>query len=186
MNTGSIDGDFAKNERWYRGIIVTLSVVVPVLVAILLFIPQTGKLGDINVSFLPHLNGVLNTATAIALMVGYYFVKKKNQEYHRLAMLSAFAISSMFLVSYVVYHFQSAPTKFGGTGLIKGVYYFLLLTHIALAAIVVPFVLFSLYYALTKQIARHKKVVKYTFPIWLYVSVTGVIVYLMISPYYIH
>jgi putative membrane protein len=101
-------------------------------------------------------------------------------------MLSAFSISCIFLVSYVAYHFQAAPTKFGGTGIVKGIYYFLLLTHIVLAAVVVPFVLFSLYFALTKQIARHKKVVKYTFPIWLYVAVTGVIVYLMISPYYIH
>jgi putative membrane protein len=187
MSTGSIDGgDFAKNERLYRGIIVVLSVAIPVVVAVLLFIPQTGKLGDINVSFLPHLNGVLNTATAVALLVGYYFIKNKNQEYHRLAMLSAFSISCIFLVSYVAYHFQAAPTKFGGTGIVKGIYYFLLLTHIVLAAVVVPFVLFSLYFALTKQIARHKKVVKYTFPIWLYVAVTGVIVYLMISPYYIH
>lgn len=186
MSTGSIDSDFSKNEKLYRGIIVILSVLVPVLVAILLFIPQTGKLGDINVSFLPHLNGVLNTATALALLVGYYFIKKNNREYHRMAMLSAFSISSIFLISYVVYHFQSAPTKFGGEGLVKGIYYFLLLTHIALAAIVVPFVLFSLYFALTNQITKHKKIVKFTFPIWLYVSVTGVIVYLMISPYYVH
>ena len=78
MSTGSIDSDFSKNEKLYRSIIVVLSVLVPVLVAILLFIPQTGKLGDINVSFLPHLNGVLNTATALALLVGYYFIKKNN------------------------------------------------------------------------------------------------------------
>jgi len=186
MSTESIDGDLSNTERIYRGIIIFLSVAIPVVVAILLFIPQTGKLGDLNVSFLPHLNGVLNTATAMALISGFYFIKRKNEAHHRTSMLSAFFISCFFLVSYVIYHFQAAPTKFGGEGLVKGIYYFLLITHIVLAAVVVPFVLFSLYFALTKQIIRHKKIVKFTFPIWLYVSVTGVIVYLMISPYYVH
>jgi putative membrane protein len=99
-------------------------------------------------------------------------------------MITAFALSSLFLICYVIYHYQAPSTKFMGEGLIRGVYFFILITHIILAAIVVPFVLLSIYFAITKQFTKHKKIVKWTFPIWLYVAITGVIVYLMISPYY--
>ena len=105
-------------------------------------------------------------------------------KYHRISMMSAFVLGSLFLVSYVIYHSMADSTTFGGEGWIRPVYYFLLLSHILLAIVVVPFVLFAFYFALTDKIEKHKKIVKYTFPIWLYVSVTGVLVYLMISPYY--
>jgi putative membrane protein len=173
-----------KQNNTYLIIIGILSVAIPVLVAVLLFIPQTGKLGDLNVSFLPHLNAVLNSATAIALICGYIFIKKGNTRYHTTSMITAFALSSLFLICYVIYHYQAPSTKFMGEGLIRGVYFFILITHIILAAIVVPFVLLSIYFAITKQFTKHKKIVKWTFPIWLYVAITGVIVYLMISPYY--
>ena len=112
-------------------------------------------------------------------------IKQKKIEYHRTFMMSAFILSSIFLVSYVIYHNQVESTKFGGEGVIKYLYYVILLTHIVLAAIVVPFVLLAIYYAWTKQIEQHKKIVKWTWPIWTYVAISGVIVYLMISPYYI-
>jgi putative membrane protein len=171
-------------ESKYRNLIIVLSVAIPVVVALLIFFPQTGKLGDYDVSFLPHLNGILNTATSLCLIAGFIFIKNRNESMHRVMMMSAFLLSSIFLVSYVVYHFQAEPTRFGGEGLVKYIYYFILLTHILLAAIVVPFVLFSIYYALTDQRIKHKKIVKWTFPIWTYVAITGVVVYLMISPYY--
>ncbi len=101
-------------------------------------------------------------------------------------MLAAFTLGALFLVCYILYHISNASTPFGGEGFIRPVYYFLLITHIGLSIVVVRFVLQAVYYALTNQLARHRKVVKYAFPIWLYVSVTGVIVYLMISPYYAH
>jgi putative membrane protein len=173
-----------KKNNLYLIIIGLLSVAIPVLVSILLFIPQTGKLGDLDVSFLPHLNAVLNSATALSLVAGYIFIKQGNRRYHTTAMITAFALSFLFLVSYVIYHYQAPPTRFGGEGLIRGIYFLILLTHIVLAAIVVPFVLLSIYFAASKQLFRHKKIVKWTFPIWLYVAVTGVVVYLMISPYY--
>jgi putative membrane protein len=173
-----------KKNNIYLIIIGVLSVAIPVVVSLLIFIPQTGKLGDLDVSFLPHLNGVLNTATALSLVAGYIFIKKGNRRYHTTAMITAFALSTLFLVSYVIYHFQAPPTRFGGEGLIRGIYFFILITHIILAAIVVPFVLLSIYFAASRQFARHRKIVKWTFPIWLYVAVTGVVVYLMISPYY--
>lgn len=173
-----------KKNNIYLISIGALSVAIPIVVSLLIFIPQTGRLGDLNVSFLPHLNAVLNSATAFSLIAGYVFIKKGNRQYHTTAMITAFALSTLFLVSYVVYHFQAPPTKFGGDGLIRGIYFIILITHIILAAIVVPFVLLSIYFAASKQFIKHRKIVKWTFPIWLYVAVTGVIVYLMISPYY--
>jgi putative membrane protein len=172
------------NERKSYLWIIVISVLIPVVVALLLFMPTRLNLGADFVYFLPHLNGVINTATSIALLAGYFFIGKKNIALHRASMSTAFILGSIFLVSYVVYHASAESTIFGGEGIIRGVYYFLLITHIILAAVVVPFVLFAFYFALSGKIDKHKKIVKYTFPIWLYVSVTGVIVYLMISPYY--
>ncbi|QHL87092.1 DUF420 domain-containing protein [Nibribacter ruber] len=173
-----------KKDTKYLVLIAILSVVVPLLVTFLLFMPQTGKLGDIDVSFLPQLHAVINSLTAVALVVGYYFIKQQNRRYHRFAMTTAFVLSICFLVSYVLYHYQVAPTPFGGEGTIKMVYYFILLTHIVLAAVIVPLVLLSVYFALSKQYQKHKKVSRWTFPLWLYVSITGVLVYILISPYY--
>lgn len=194
-----MEANAVRKNLTYQWLIGILSVVVPILVSILFYVPQTGKLGDLDVSYLPHLNAVLNSLTAVSLLAGFYFIKNKLISYHRLAMVVAFTLSSLFLISYVIYHYQGTHTLFGDANHdgklsteestlvtpIKYFYYVLLLTHIALAAIVVPFVLFSLYFAFTNQIAKHKKVVKYTFPIWLYVAMTGVLVYLMISQYYI-
>jgi putative membrane protein len=173
-----------RKNNTYLIIIGVLSVAIPVVVAILMFIPQTGKLGDLNVSFLPHLNAVLNSATALALICGFIFIRNGKKQYHITAMMTAFVLSSIFLVCYVIYHYQAPPTKFLGEGFIRGIYFFILLTHIILAAVVVPFVLLSIYFGISKQYQKHRKIVRWTFPIWLYVAVTGVIVYLMISPYY--
>ncbi|NLR92335.1 MULTISPECIES: DUF420 domain-containing protein [Flammeovirga] len=179
-------------------IIGVVSVLIPIVVALLLFIPQTGKLGDLDVSFLPHLNAVINAASAFALLLGFIFVKRGNVELHRLMMYIAFALGSIFLVSYVIYHFQGGHTIFGDVnhdGVLSAeeaaavatsrtVYIVLLLSHILLSAVVVPLVLIAIYFAITKQVTRHKKIVKWTYPIWQYVAVSGVLVYLMISPFY--
>jgi len=179
-----LSNSFQKNQNQYLILIGIFSVAIPVAVAVLLFLPQTGKLGDLDVSFLPHLNAVLNTATAFSLMLGFYFIKKGFIHYHRTAMFSAVGLSSLFLVSYVIYHYQAPHTSFGGQGIIRTVYFIILISHIILAAVIVPLVLLSIYFAISEQIDRHKKLVKWTFPIWLYVAVSGVVVYLMISPYY--
>lgn len=174
-----------NNDRTYLFIIAVLSVAVPLLVSFLLFIPQTGKLGDVDVTFLPKLHALLNSLTAIALLTGYYFVRNNNIRGHRFAMITAFTLSAFFLISYVTYHYQASPTSYGGAGSIKAVYYFILITHIILAAAIVPLVLLSVYFAVSDQIARHRKIARWTFPIWLYVAVTGVVVYFMIAPYYL-
>ena len=172
------------NNKKYDGLIKVLAIAVPLLVAILFGIPTKLNLGSWTKS-LPHINALLNSLTALCLVIGYLFIKNKNIKLHRLTMLFAFVMGSVFLVFYVLYHISNKATSFGEVGTIKVVYYILLISHVILAAVVVPFVLYAVYFALSGQIDRHKKIVKWTLPIWLYVSITGVIVYFMISPYYI-
>lgn len=168
----------------YNRLINIVAIAIPVVVAILLGIREKVDLGEWT-KLLPHINGVINSATSIFLLMGFYFIKNKNIAAHRRMMTSAFVLGSLFLVSYVLYHLSNESTPFGGEGLIRPVYYFLLISHITLSIVVVWFVLRAVYYAYSGQITEHKKAVKWAFPIWLYVSVTGVIVYLLISPYYV-
>ena len=172
-----------KNPKYNR-LINVVAVVVPVVVAILLGIRQKVDLGSWT-KILPHVNAVINTLTALLLILGYYFIRKKNVAAHRRTMTSAFVLGSMFLVGYVLYHLSNDSTVFGGVGLIRPIYYFLLISHIVLSVVVVWFVLRAVYFAYSNQIAQHKKTVRWALPIWLYVSVTGVIVYALISPYYL-
>ncbi|GAB4395733.1 MAG: DUF420 domain-containing protein [Microscillaceae bacterium] len=174
-----------KTNRFYLTLIGVISVLIPIVVAFLFFGGNNfTRIEGLKVTFLPHLNAVLNTATFICLVLGGWMIRQKKVAWHRTFMMSAFVLSSIFLVSYVVYHNNAQSTPFGGQGLIRYVYFFILITHILLAAVVVPFVLLAIYFAWTRQITRHKKIVKWTYPIWTYVAATGVIVYLMISPYY--
>jgi len=136
-------------------------------------------------SFLPPIYASINGVTAILLILAVRAIKNGNRSLHEKLMTSAIACSVIFLVMYVAYHMTSESTKFGGEGLIRYVYFFILLTHIALSVIIIPLVLFTYVRALSQQFDRHKKLARITFPLWLYVAVTGVVVYLMISPYYV-
>ena len=164
-------------------IITIVSVIIPLAVAVLLFMPSKIELfGDWTYK-LPHFNAVINSLTALFLVISFYMIKyKKNVSMHQLVNTLAFILGGIFLVSYIIYHSSVESTRYIGDS--KGIYYFFLISHILLSIVVVPFVLFAFYYSLSDQIKKHKKVVKYTFPIWLYVSVSGVIVYFMISPFY--
>ncbi len=187
----------AKENR-YLTLIGVLSVVIPLAVALLIFSPTKLALEGGWVDFLPHLNGMINSATTLALIAGLIFIKQKKIQYHKTAMLIAFVLGAIFLITYVIYHASAESTVFGDVngngsleatemnsiGNMRAVYLVILITHIILAVAVVPFVLLALYFALTEKIDRHKKIVRFAYPIWLYVSVTGVIVYLMISQYY--
>lgn len=175
-----------QNEAKVKGWIIGISILIPVAVAVLIFMPSKLDLGVEWVYFLPHLNAVINSAATLALIAGLIFIKKKNIAYHRASMSTAFGLGAIFLVSYVIYHGAAESTTFGGEGTVRIVYYFLLLTHIVLAAVALFPILFAYYYGLTDQREKHRKVVKFAYPIWLYVTVTGVIVYFMISPYYTH
>jgi len=170
-----------KSLLWIR----IFSIAIPLAVVVLLGLPTKLDLGD-WVYVLPDVIGVINTLTALALIAALVAVKRKNIDLHKKFNGLAFILGAVFLICYVLYHASAESTPFGGEGPIRYVYYFLLISHILLSIGVVPLVLLAFYYALNGMIDRHKRIVKYTFPIWLYVSVTGVAVYLMISPYYVH
>ena len=172
-----------EKEKRYFTLIRVLSIVIPLAVAVLLGVRQKVELGEWTKA-LPHFNAILNTTTAVALVIGLFAILRGNVSLHRLCMTIAFSLGALFLVSYVLYHLSNESTKFGGEGLVRYVYFFILISHIVLSIVVVPFVLLALYYALSSQFDRHVKTVRWAFPIWLYVSVTGVLAYLMISPYY--
>ncbi|MCE7043989.1 DUF420 domain-containing protein [Dyadobacter sp. CY312] len=174
-----------KNQKKYERIINVLAIVIPVAVAAILGIRQKVELGAWT-KVLPHVIGVINSLTALFLILGYYFIKKNNRNAHRQMMMSAFVLGAVFLVCYILYHISNESTPFGGTGsTLRFTYYFLLISHIVLSIGVVWFVLRAVYFGITNQLPQHRKAVKYAFPIWLYVSISGVIVYLMISPYYV-
>jgi putative membrane protein len=165
-----------------KTVINVLSVAIPVVVGVLLGIRVKVNLGEWT-KMLPHINAVINSLTAILLILGLVFIKQKNIKAHQNMMLAAFSLGSLFLVTYVLYHFSNESTKYPDNGY-RMIYLFILISHIVLSMGVVRFVLLSLYYALNKDFVNHKRMTKIAFPIWLYVSITGVIVYLMISPYY--
>lgn len=172
-------------EKRANQVINILAAVIPLAVAVLLGIRQKVDLGDWTTS-LPHINAVINSVTSVLLLMGLYFIRQKNIVAHKQTMLTAFAFGSVFLVSYVLYHLTNESTPFGGQGWVRPVYYFLLVSHIVLSVVVVWFVLRAVYFALTNQILKHKQTVRWAYPIWLYVSTTGVIVYFLIRPYYLH
>jgi putative membrane protein len=162
-----------------------LSVIVPVVVALLLAIPTKIDLGAWT-KWLPHAIGGINALTSLLLVAGWIAIRGKKIAWHRAAMTSAFALGAMFLVCYVTYHLSNPSTKFGGEGWIRTVYYFILLSHIGLSLLVLPLVLRAFLFAWMGRFEAHRRIARYAYPVWLYVSVTGVIAYWMISPYYQH
>lgn len=139
---------------------------------------------EIDFSFLPPFYSTLNALVAVALLFSLYFIKNKKVEAHKKTNVMALVLSILFLLAYVVYHITTEETKYGGEGTIRYIYFFLLITHIILAAVILPFILFTFIRAYTGQIDRHRKMAKWVYPLWLYVAVTGPIIYLMLRPYY--
>ncbi len=179
MNDNSIE---QKYNKW----IILLSVAIPVIVAVLFKV----KLKDFGVdvaplSFLPPIYATVNGITAFLLVGAVFAIKNGNRKRHEFLMKCAIGCSIVFLVMYVAYHMTSESTKFGGVGAIKYVYLFILITHIILSIVVIPLVLVTYVRALASKFDKHRKIARITFPIWLYVAVTGVIVYVMIAPYYV-
>lgn len=172
-----------KNDKLANIIILTLSVVVFALVVLMRKVKIDLGFG-FDTHIFPQLSALLNSIVSLLLIAGLIAVKQRNLALHKKLMLSAVVCSILFLVTYVLYHFTTVETKYGGEGLAKGIYYFILLTHISLAGIILPFILFAVYRGLTGEYDRHKKLTRYVWPIWFYVSVTGVVVYFMISPFY--
>ena len=139
---------------------------------------------DIDFGFLPPIHASLNALTAVILLFALYFIKNKEIENHRRSIYAALACSALFLVSYVLYHFTTPETKYGGEGTLRTVYFFFLITHVVLAGLILPFILLTFTRAYTGQFERHKKMARWVYPLWLYVALTGPVCYLMLRPYY--
>ena len=173
------------SDKTFFRIAMTISIVVFLLVVLLnkrvLSPPDTFPA---FIYKLPLLHAIINGTCAVLLIFSLRAIKAGKVDLHKKINLTTFGLSAVFLISYVTYHFFVPETSHGGDGILKTFYYFILLTHIPLAAAVLPLILLSFWYALTGKIDKHKKIVRFTYPIWLYVAVTGVLVYMMISPFY--
>lgn len=173
-----------KADRVMVPAIIAMSILVPLLVLVLMYLPQRQDLFGAQIGTFPFFHAVLNFTTAILLIIGYYLIKIREYKWHRNVMISAFVLSSIFLVSYVISKMSNDPVPYGGEGFLRPVYFFILITHIALSAVIVPLVLFTIYRGLTGENRKHAAIARWTFPIWLYVAVTGVLVYVFMAPYY--
>lgn len=173
-------------EKKYNKWIVVLSIIIPVVVGGL-FGVNLRKLGyDVEpLTFLPPIYATINGLTALLLIGAFLAIKNKNIAVHKALMTTAIVCSVVFLLMYVAYHMTSDSTSYGGEGIMRSVYFFILISHILLSIVIIPFVLITYVRAITKDYERHKKIARITFPMWLYVAVSGVIIYIMISPYYV-
>jgi putative membrane protein len=170
-----------EQEKKYNKWVVVFSITIPLVVAALFGI----KIPNVEpLTFLPPIYASINAFTALILVLAFFAIRRKNIQLHKKLMKTAIVLSALFLVMYVAYHMTSDSTKFGGEGTIKYLYYFILITHILMSIIVIPFVLITYIRAITNNIERHKKIARITFPLWLYVAISGVLVYIIISPYY--
>jgi putative membrane protein len=174
-------------EQKYNKWIIAVSIIIPIAVAALFGI-NLPKLGyDVKpLSFLPPIYATTNGLTAVTLFLAVWAIKRGNQKLHERLVKISIALSVLFLVMYVAYHMTSVSTAFGGEGIIRPIYFFILITHISLSVIIIPFVLVTYVRGISGSYERHKKLARITYPLWMYVAITGVIVFLMISPYYKH
>ena len=175
-----------KKDSLFIPLIIGLSIIIPIVVALLMLFPTVFHIESENYDFssLPFFHAILNGSTSVLLITGFILIKNKKTNLHKLAMLSAFVLSAVFLVSYVISKLTNEPVPFGGEGFIRYIYFFILISHILLSIPVLPLALFSIYRGITGDIGKHKSLVKWTFPIWIYVAITGVLVYVFMAPYY--
>lgn len=173
-----------KSDRTAVPIIIGLSIAVPVIVLVLMLLPERYNIFEVDSITFPLFHAILNFVTAILLIIGYFFMSIQNYVLHRNTMIAAFGLSVVFLLSYVLSKISNEPVPYGGEGALKYVYFFILISHILLSAIIVPLVLFTMYRGLSGQYEKHAQIARYTFPIWLYVAITGVLVFLFMMPYY--
>jgi putative membrane protein len=173
-----------KKTRNYKPLIWILTTAIISLITVAFSIPKLAILKGHNFSYLPLVNAVLNSITFIFLALAFIAIRQKNIQRHRNFIFSAFTATTLFLVCYLLYHYSTPSTKYGGDGPLRYIYFFLLITHIILAVVIVPLALITIGRGLNMEVPLHKKIARWTMPIWMYVSLTGVIVYLLISPYY--
>lgn len=181
-----MEKDLNAVELKYRKWIIILSITIPLVVALLFGIKLKNFGFDVEpLTFLPPIYATINGFTAVLLIAAIISIKNGKRKLHENLMKTAIACSVAFLGMYVAYHMTADSAEFGGEGIIRPIYFFILVTHIVLSIIIIPLVLITFVRALAQRFDKHKKLARITFPLWLYVAVTGVIVYLMISPYYV-
>lgn len=168
-----------RQEIKSRFLINLISIGIPIAVVAMLGLPNKVALGEWTKT-LPHVTGVVNTLTTFSLIAGLIFIWKNRIDLHRISMILAFSLGGVFLICYVLYHISNPANRFSGEGFVRYIYFFFLISHILLSFVVLPFVLRAMFYALTRQFAAHKKIVRYAYPVWLYVSISGVIIYLFV------
>lgn len=178
-----LKASWKKNDKRANWLILSFSVIVFLIVTALGRVQLQVDLG-FDVHVFAFANAIINSVVAILLIAALWVVRKGNYELHKKIMLVAMVLSILFLVSYICHHLFAGDTKFGGSGGLKTFYYIILFTHIPLAGIILPFILFTAYRGLIGEYPRHKKIARITWPLWLYVAVTGPVIYLLISPYY--
>lgn len=178
-----LDPLLTKNDKRARTLILLVSATI-FLAIVLLGRVQVPAAPGFDIHIFAKINAIINSIVSLTLVAALVAVKSRNYKLHRKLMLTAMVLSVLFLISYVCHHLLAGDTKFGGAGAIRYIYFFILITHILLAAIILPFILFTTYRGLIAEWPQHRKLARITWPIWLYVSVTGVLVYLLISPYY--
>ncbi len=173
-----------RNDRAFFIFNAVVSIAALSLLAWLLLIHRGMDHTTLDLRFMPMVNACFNATAATLLIAGWVAIKRKNVELHRYLMVSAFAASALFLVGYLAYHAVHGDTKFGGVGFIRAVYLMILVSHVLLSLVIVPLALSAFYFAWRRDFQKHVKVTRVLHPIWLYVSVTGVVVFLMLRPYY--
>ncbi len=183
MNSPTVPASTDPQNKQVLLVINIVSIAVPLVVALLLGIRTKVDLGTWT-KMLPHVIGGINSLTSVALIVGYAAIRNRKIALHRTCMSIGIALGALFLVCYVTYHLSNPSTSFGGTGPLRAIYYFVLISHILMSLVVLPLVLRAFAFAWCGMFEAHRRIARFAFPIWLYVSMTGVLAYLMISPYY--
>ncbi len=178
------EGLVPRQKRNYRPWIIAISIIVIGLVGLLSGMPGVEGFDAFDLTILPKMNAIFNSFTFLFLLGALLAILKKNITLHRRFIYAAFVTTFFFLITYVAHHFLAPSTPYGGSGIMAAIYYFVLITHIVLAAVIVPLALTAVTRAWNMEIERHRKIARWTMPLWLYVSATGVLVYLLISPYY--
>ncbi|ASK64140.1 hypothetical protein CFK37_19275 [Virgibacillus phasianinus] len=184
--SNDVHDTYNVNQRNYNPLIWFLSILIVGIILGTYYLPKSddGTIWGVELTVLPALNAILNSFTFIFLLTALIMIKKKNIKLHRRFIVAAFVTTFLFFISYLTYHSMAESTSYGGDGVLMYIYYFILITHIVLAALIVPLALITLGRGLNMQVKKHRKIARWTMPLWLYVSLTGVLVYLLISPYY--
>lgn len=171
-------------EKKGPAIIIAISVIVPLVVVLLMIMPERYNFLGVQAGLFPLFHAVINGMTAVLLLTGFILIKGQNRSAHRAVMTTAFVLSAVFLVSYVISKISNEPVPYPDDAPLKALYLFILITHIVLSGIILPLVLYTMYFAWNKKFEQHKRIARWTFPIWLYIAITGVVVYLFMAPYY--